>query len=104
MLTSRDRAGNLSQNTMDGKNATRDGAFEVKFAVDTTAPVAGLAGIGSRGVYLDPQKQVHVDAHDNVELASVALTVDAVSYTHLDVYKRQASEFVTARLGKKEGE
>lgn len=76
LLTSRDRAGNLSQNTMDGKNATRDGAFEVKFAVDTTSPVAGLAGIGSRGVYLDPHKQVHVDAHDNVELASVALTVD----------------------------
>ncbi len=76
LLTSHDRAGNLSQNTMDGKDATREHPFDVAFAVDGCAPVANLAGVGSRGVYLDPHMQVLVDAHDNVELDRAVLSVD----------------------------
>lgn len=76
LLTSHDRAGNLSQNTMDGKDATREHPFDVAFAVDRTAPAANLAGVGSRGVYLDPRMQVLVDAHDNVELDRAVLSMD----------------------------
>lgn len=76
LLTSHDLAGNLSQNTMNGKDSNREGAFEVGFAVDGTAPSAALLGVGSHGVYLDPQKQVPVDVHDNIELLEARLSVD----------------------------
>ena len=75
-LTSTDLAGNLSQNTMDAKNAARDASAEVAFAVDSTAPEAEIAGIESGGVYMDPHMKVGVDAHDNMELESAKLTVD----------------------------
>ena len=61
---------------MDGKDADREDAFEVGFAVDGTAPFASLSGVGSHGVYLDPQKQVPVDVHDNIELLEASLSVD----------------------------
>ena len=76
LLTSHDLAGNLSQNTMDGKDSNREGTFEVGFAVDGTAPFAALSGVGSHGVYLDPQKHVPVDVHDNIELLEASLSVD----------------------------
>ena len=76
LLTSRDRAGNLSQNSMTGKDSKREGAFDVGFAVDGTAPEANLIGIDSNGVYLDPAKSMDVDAHDNLAVARAELTVD----------------------------
>lgn len=76
MLTSRDRAGNLSQNGMPGKDAARERAFNVGFAVDTTAPEAALIGIDPHGVYLDPHKTALLDAHDNMELERVELAID----------------------------
>ena len=76
LLTSHDLAGNLSQNTMDGKDSDREGTFGVGFAVDGTAPFAALSGVGSHGVYLDPQKHVPVDVHDNIELLEASLSVD----------------------------
>lgn len=76
LLTSMDRAGNLSQNSMENKNQGRDGAFDIGFAVDTTAPGADLIGLGSGGVYLDPAKSVSVDSRDNLKLDRAELLVD----------------------------
>ena len=76
MLTSTDLAGNLSQNTMDAKNQTRDGSAAINFAIDTTPPSAGLIGIDSDGVYLNPNKTADVDAHDNLAVQSATLEVD----------------------------
>ena len=75
-LTSMDNAGNLSQNTMDGKNEKRDGAALIDFAIDGTAPSGDLVGVVSNGVYLDPNKQVDADVRDNVAVDSATLSVD----------------------------
>lgn len=102
LLTSHDLAGNLSQNTMDGKDSDREGAFEVGFAVDGTAPFAALSGVGSHGVYLDPQKHVPVDVHDNIELLEASLSVDGKpmqEWKGADV-SAQAPEFRMSADGK----
>lgn len=84
LLTSRDLAGNLSQNTMDDKNETRDGTAEIAFAVDGTAPSAGLVGVAPGGVYLDPDKRALVDAEDNVGVARARVLVDGAEVASWD--------------------
>ena len=76
LLTSRDLAGNLSQNTMDAKNVNRNDTAEIAFAIDSTAPTADLVGITSNGVYLDPQKTVMVSTGDNLAIAHVEVLID----------------------------
>lgn len=75
-VTSTDEAGSLSQNTMDGKGADRQGSFPVSFAVDQTAPTASLVGLDSGGVYLDPEKSALVDGRDNLELTRLSVQID----------------------------
>lgn len=75
-LTSEDRAGNLSQNTMEGKNASRDATADIAFAIDATAPEAAISGVKANGVYLDPRKAVGIDVRDNLKVASASLAVD----------------------------
>lgn len=72
-----DKAGNLSQNTMDEKNADRTGNAEVNFAVDSTAPTASLLGVESGAVYYDQQgRDVGIDSKDNMGLMRTELYVD----------------------------
>ena len=76
-VQSMDEAGNLSQNTMDKKNADRKGTAEVNFAVDSTAPTASLLGIKSGTVYYSQQGQpASVDAKDNLGIKSTEVYVD----------------------------
>lgn len=75
-LTSTDVAGNLSQNTMPGKNADRTASFPIEFAVDGDVPTAALIGIEPRETYLDPEKTVLVDAGDNLALLQARVYVD----------------------------
>ncbi|MCI7730990.1 hypothetical protein [Enorma burkinafasonensis] len=76
LLSSTDAAGNLAQNTMQGKSADRAGSFPIDFAVDGAAPAADLVGLSNAGVYLDPAKTVAVDAADNLQIAQARLTID----------------------------
>lgn len=75
-LTSTDEAGSLSQNTMVGKGANREGDFPVSFAVDGTAPVAALVGVEPGEAYLDPEKSAIADGRDNLGLSSLEVSVD----------------------------
>lgn len=76
LLSSTDAAGNLAQNTMQGKSADRAGSFPIDFAVDGAAPAADLVGLSNAGVYLDPAKTVAVDVADNLQIAQARLTID----------------------------
>ena len=84
LLTSRDLAGNLSQNTMADKNETRDDTAEIAFAVDTAAPTANVVGISSGGVYLDPDMRVTVDVDDNIQVARAQVLVDGTELAAWD--------------------
>lgn len=75
-LTSTDKAGSLSQNTMVGKGPGREGDFPVSFAVDGTAPVAALVGVEPGEAYLDPEKSAIADGRDNLGLSSLEVSVD----------------------------
>lgn len=76
LLSSTDAAGNLAQNTMQGKSADRADSFPIDFAIDGAVPTANLIGVSNAGVYLDPAKTVTVDAGDNIEIAQARLTID----------------------------
>lgn len=76
-LTSEDKAGNLSQNTMEKKDQDRKSNAEVNFALDTTAPTSAALGVSSGNVYLDQNgRNVGIDAKDNLEVASAEIAVD----------------------------
>lgn len=76
MLTSTDRAGNLSENTMQHKDAKRKGDASVNFAVDSQAPTASALGIASNGVYYGQRHSVGIDAKDNMKVRSAQIDVD----------------------------
>ncbi|PLS29810.1 Bacterial Ig-like domain (group 3) [Bifidobacterium parmae] len=76
-LTSEDKAGNLSQNTMEKKDEDRKSNAEVNFALDTTAPTSAALGVTSGNVYLDQNgRSVGIDAKDNLQVASAEIAVD----------------------------
>lgn len=76
LLSSRDLAGNYSENLMMGKNAARDGAFEVLFAVDGTSPVASMGGISDGSTFFGPSQPLDVYVGDNMEMQSVTLYIN----------------------------
>lgn len=76
LLSSRDNAGNHSENLMMGKNATRDDVFEVSFAVDGTSPVASLGNVSDDATVFSPSHIVDVFAGDNMEMTEVTLYVN----------------------------
>ncbi|WEV58588.1 hypothetical protein OZX67_07220 [Bifidobacterium sp. ESL0728] len=75
-LTSVDAAGNLSQNTMNKKNETRNGDAQVNFAVDQHNPTASVDELKSNAVVYAPSRDLVVDAKDDVALKSAELKVD----------------------------
>lgn len=76
MFRSVDRAGNLSENTMDFKNITRDAPAELAFAVDTTAPFGSLFGVEDYGVYNQPTLEAGLRATDNMSISYARLLID----------------------------
>ena len=76
MFTSTDRAGNLSENTMQHKDAKRKGDASVNFAVDSQAPTVSALGIASNSVYYGQQHGVGIDAKDNMKVRSARIDVD----------------------------
>ena len=76
MFTSTDRAGNLSENTMQHKDAKRKGDASVNFAVDSQAPTVSALGIASNSVYYGQRHGVGIDAKDNMKVRSARIDVD----------------------------
>lgn len=77
LLQSVDNAGNLSQNTMDGKDSTRTESAELSFAIDGTSPSARLLGVRSGGVYRSALgRDVGIDVKDNMAVNVAELYVD----------------------------
>lgn len=95
-LTSTDAAGNLSQNTMEGKGIDGEGDFPVSFAVDSTAPEAGLVGLSSDTTYLDPSKTVLADGSDNLGLRDLTVYMDGKEVASWDT--RQDGMPISVRL------
>lgn len=76
LLTSNDRAGNLSENLMEGKNKDRTGALHISFAVDRTAPLASLGNIEGNSAYYAPTHRIDVFIDDNMAAEKGFLLVD----------------------------
>lgn len=76
LFTSTDKAGNLSQNTMDAKDENRSSVAEVNFAVDQHAPTAAIAQLSSHDVMYAPKHNFVIDAKDGLAVQSAELKVD----------------------------
>lgn len=76
MFTSTDKAGNLSENTMQHKDADRKGDASVNFALDSQAPTVSALGIDSNRVYYGQRRDVGIDAKDNMKIRSAEVYVD----------------------------
>ncbi|MFD0704153.1 hypothetical protein ACFQY8_00065 [Alloscardovia venturai] len=77
ILSSKDKAGNVNENTMDKKDSTRTKAVNINFAVDNTSPAVKAIGAKSHAVYYSAHgRTVTVQAQDNLKLDTVTLKVD----------------------------
>lgn len=78
-LQSVDNAGNLSQNTMENKDADRKSSAEVNFALDTTAPTSSLLNVQSGSVYYDQAGlDMAVNAKDNLGIERSDVYLDGI--------------------------
>ena len=97
-----DQAGNLSQNTMDGKDEHRQYSAEVDFAIDATVPTVAMRGVENGGVYYGrPGRSFGIDAKDNLGVRRTEVIVNGelvaqwdgdISLTHIPRYTVPASE------------
>lgn len=78
MFTSTDKAGNLSENSMQHKDAKRKGDASVNFALDSQAPTVSALGIDSNRVYYGQRRDVGIDAKDNMKIRLAKVYVDGV--------------------------
>ncbi|MCL2749712.1 MAG: hypothetical protein FWE96_01700 [Coriobacteriia bacterium] len=76
LFRSVDHAGNLSENTMDLKNTTRDNTAELAFAIDTTAPIGSIINVEDYGIYNELSVEAQVRVTDNLALASARVLID----------------------------
>ncbi|WP_165496183.1 Ig-like domain-containing protein [Alloscardovia theropitheci] len=77
IVSSVDKAGNVSENTMDKKDESRTHAVNINFAVDNTKPSASVIGAQSHAVFYSADgRTLTVQAQDNLKLSKVALRVD----------------------------
>ena len=77
LFHSEDAAGNSSENTMEGKNAKKNGAAaEINFAVDDTAPIASFVDLASNGKYEESSHKAKVSFEDNLKLSKAQIKVN----------------------------
>lgn len=76
LFSSIDKAGNLSQNTMDKKNEAHNATAELKFAIDKQKPQVRTGALESNKVYYDESKDIDVNAKDNLALSAAQIEVD----------------------------
>ena len=77
LVRSVDLAGNVSENTMEGKDADRRESAEVSFAVDSTAPTVSVPDLTSGATYAGGTgKMIAIDAKDNLGVDHTELRID----------------------------
>lgn len=77
LVRSVDLAGNVSENTMEGKDADRRESAEVSFAVDSTAPTVSVPGLASGATYTGGTgRAIAIDAKDNLGVDHAELRID----------------------------
>ena len=75
--------------TMTAGKSEDIGGFGGLFELDITDMPKPVLVSGTDGVGTKLKMAFLMDKHDTVGIDCVAMCVNAVSYTHLDVYKRQ---------------
>lgn len=86
-----DRAGNLSENTMENKNKTRDATAELAFAVDTTQPIASIFNVDDWGIYNESEIEAHIDVSDNLAYDYARVFIDGKEVARYDAKGNQTS-------------
>ena len=79
---------------MNGNGSTHAGKLGHMIEITAQAGFKGIEPIHYwMGDLKDPIKLKDKLAEQDIELAAIALCLESVSYTHLDVYKRQGVYF-----------
>ena len=82
-LSSKDKAGNINENTMEQKEST------IRFIVDSTLPTISITDIEDNGFYDTSSKEFTVLCEDNIELESVDVQINGKSvYTSKDTFEK----------------
>jgi hypothetical protein len=84
LLRSIDRAENLSENTMQAKNADRTSDAEVAFALDTTAPRGTFLNVTAGTLYYASAYEGQLVFEDNIALQSAELLLNGVRIATFD--------------------
>ncbi len=77
IVSSVDKAGNVSENTMEKKDESRTKPVSINFAVDSTKPTASVIGAQAHTVFYSADgRTITVQAQDNLKLRTATLRVD----------------------------
>ena len=85
IFSTQDKAGNVMNNTSVKK---RNQNLPIEFAVDKTAPTVVISGVEDGGSYRRAEKNMIVDAKDNLALNEVTISIDGKS----KIYKEEELE------------
>lgn len=91
LLHSRDTAGNISENTMDGKGSGASGA-QLDFAVDDVSPLTSFVGLASGSSYEGADYTAKVAVDDNLKLDHAVIKVNGQTYATLDKKALESSD------------
>lgn len=92
LFHSEDKAGNKSENTMQGKSDDRTRAVELSFVVDDTAPICGFVGLQNGGIYEEISHQASVSIDDNLKLDHAEIKVNGEKVSELNAEALKGSD------------
>ena len=85
LFHSQDRAGNVSENEMEGKNAADEGASaQISFAVDDTAPLASFVDLSNTEPYNESSHVAKVTFEDNLMLDHAVVEINGEEVATFD--------------------
>lgn len=85
LFHSQDRAGNVSENEMEGKNAADEGASaQINFAVDDTAPLASFVDLSNTEPYNESSHVAKVTFEDNLMLDHAVVEINGEEVATFD--------------------
>lgn len=85
LFHSQDRAGNVSENEMEGKNAADEGASaQINFAIDDTAPLASFVDLSNTEPYNESSHVAKVTFEDNLMLDHAVVEINGEEVATFD--------------------
>lgn len=85
LFHSQDRAGNVSENEMEGKNAADEGASaQINFAIDDTAPLASFVDLTNAEPYNESSHVAKVTFEDNLMLDHAVVEINGEEVATFD--------------------